>query len=208
MFQTKIFGTDQSPSQWKLRYEKETQTGGISIEAIQVRNNAARACINSIDAIIESALHDNHAMATNLIEGLSKYQEAMTILTSHRKLSDDEIETFQTLIDDFFELWLDVFGTQGISNYLHLLGSGHVHYFLKEYRCLYLYLQQGWEALNGQIQTFIHQNSQRGGHNSGTARGEKSYIYCVVRMVIRDLLWKIYEADQFFLNLERGGYKC
>jgi hypothetical protein len=115
VFQTKIFGTDQPPSQWKLRYEKETQTGGISIKAIQVRNNAARACINSIDAIIESALHDNHAMATNLIEGLSKYQEAMTILTSHRKLSDDEIETFQTLIDDFFELWLDVFGTQGIS---------------------------------------------------------------------------------------------
>lgn len=132
----------------------------------------------------------------------------MNILTSHRELSNDEIETFQTLVDDFFESWLDIFGYQGITNYIHMLGSGHVHYFLTRYKCLYLYSQQGWEALNGQIQSFIHQNSQKGGHNSGTKKGDKSYIYCLVRMVIRDLLWKNYEADLFYLNLERSGYKC
>jgi hypothetical protein len=71
-----------------------------------------------------------------------------------------------------------------------------------------LYSQQGWEALNGEIQTFIHQNSQCGGHNSGTKKGEKSYIYAVVRMIIRDLLWKTYEADKFYLALEKKGIKC
>jgi hypothetical protein len=76
-----------------------------------------------------------------------------------------------------------------------MLGAGHIMYFLKEYKYLYLYSQQGWEALNGKIQTFIHQNSQRGGHNSGTKKGKKSYIHAVVRMVMRD---KTHEADQFY----------
>jgi hypothetical protein len=53
-------------------------------------------------------------------------------------------------------------------------------YFLKEYKCFYFYSQQGWGALNGKIQTFIHQNSQRGGHNSRTKQEEKSYIFSVV----------------------------
>lgn len=77
-------------------------------------------------------------------------------------------------------------------------------YFLNEYnKCLDLYSKQGWEALNGTIQTFIHQDSQCGGHNSGTKQGEKSYIYSSVTMVTRDLLWKIYEVDTFFLMWSR-----
>jgi hypothetical protein len=68
----------------------------------------------------------------------------------------------------FYEICIEVFVSEGTASYIYLLGSGHIMYILKEYKDLYLYSQQGWEALNGKIQTFIHQNSQRGGHNSGT----------------------------------------
>jgi hypothetical protein len=206
--QTKIFGTENAPSQWKLRYDKEAGTGTISLESIQLRNNAARSCVNSIDQIIEVAFQNNNDFGNKVLKGCTKYQDAMKLLTSHRELSVEEIEHFQFLIDDFYEIWIEVFGSEGVTNYIHMLGSGHIMYFLKEYKCLYLYSQQGWEALNGKIQTFIHQNSQRGGHNSGTKQGEKSYIFSVVRMVIRDLLWKTYEADKFYLDLQRRGYKC
>ena len=205
-FQTKVFGTEASPSQWKLRYSSEG--GSISLDPIQLRNNNVRSCLHSIDAIVEASILNDASLASKIIQATSKYNEAMVLLTKHSELSDDEIEKFQTLIDDFFELWIEVFGSHGVTNYIHMLAAGHVHYFLKKYRCLYLYSQQGWEALNGKIQTFIHQSSQRGGHNSGTNKGEKSYIYSVVRMVIRDLLWKTYEADLFYLNLERKGIKC
>jgi hypothetical protein len=127
----------------------------------------------------------------------------MKLLTSHRELSVKETEYFQFLIDDFNEIWIEVFGSEGLTNYIHMLGSD-----LKEYKCLYLYSQQGWEALNGKIQIFIHQNSQHRGHNSGTKQGEKSYIFSVVQMVIWDLLWKTYEADKFYLDLQQRGYKC
>jgi len=56
----------------------------------------------------------------------TKYSEAMTILTLHRKLTDDEMDLFQDLVDDFFETWLELFGNDGMTNYLHLLGSGRI----------------------------------------------------------------------------------
>jgi hypothetical protein len=206
VFQTKVFGTEASPSQWKLRYTKEDRN--VKLEAIQLRNNSTRACLRSIDTIIEASVANDETMSSTLIIAMEKYKEALKLLTLHRELTEDKIEDFQMLIDDFFELWIGIFGSQGVTNYIHMLASGHVYYFLKEYKCLYLYSQQGWEALNGEIQTFIHQNSQRGGHNSGTKKGEKSYIYAVVQMIIRNLLWKTYEADKFYLGLERKGIKC
>jgi hypothetical protein len=88
-----------------------------------------------------------------------------------------------------------------------MLGSGHIHNFLRKYGCLYLYSQQGWEALNNTIQTFIHQSSQRGGFGSGDGT-RKSYIFPLVRMIIRDLLWKTYKADTFFTKVEQQGKAC
>ncbi len=158
------------------------------MESIQVRNNAACACIKLFAQIIESSFPGERTISPKLIEACSKYQEALEILTCYCELMNDEIEAFQVFVDDFFELWLDIFGTQGITNYIYMLGSGHIHYFLNQYKCLYFYSQQGQEALNGRVQPFIHQNSQKGGHNSGTKKGEKSYIYSLVSMVIIDLL--------------------
>jgi hypothetical protein len=91
--------------------------------------------------------------------------------------------------------------------HLHMLGSGHLLYFIKQYGCLYLFSQQGWESLNNRIQTFIHQNTQRGGYESGEDGG-KSCIFPLVRYILRDLLWKTYEADRFFLDLEARGVPC
>ena len=38
-----------------------------------------------------------------------------------------------------------------ITNYMYLLGSGHVEYLLTKYRNLYQFNQQGWESLNIKI---------------------------------------------------------
>jgi hypothetical protein len=126
----------------------------------------------------------------------------MSLITLHRNLEDEEKEHFQDLMDDFFQAWIELFGVDGISNYIHMLGSGHMLYFIKKYNCLYLYSQQGWEALNNRIQAYIHQNSGRGGKNTGV-NGTQSYIFPLVRFVLRDLLWKTGEADLFFSEIEK-----
>ncbi len=52
VFQTKVFGTESSPSQWKLMYSSEG--GLLSLEPNQLQNNYMCACLSSIDTIIET----------------------------------------------------------------------------------------------------------------------------------------------------------
>jgi hypothetical protein len=200
VIQTEVLGTTESPSRWKIRWSKTND--GIQIDNIQVRNQVARKLLQKVDRIIERAVLDDSVRST-LIVSLQHYIQAMELLLLHRVLDDNEKDLFQDHIDDFFELWIQIFGVHGMSNYIHLLGSGHALYFLKKYDCLYVYSQQGWEALNNTIQAYIHQNSQRGGKGSGQKKGEKSYIFPLVRYILRDLLWKTGDGDRFFQNLEQ-----
>jgi hypothetical protein len=41
IFRTKVFGTENSSSQWRLQYERDSATGSIALESVQLRNNAA-----------------------------------------------------------------------------------------------------------------------------------------------------------------------
>jgi len=86
-------------------------------------------------------------------------------------------------------------------NYIHLLGAGHILYFLQKYKCLYINSQQGWESMNSICTGYILQNSSRGEKGSGE-NGSKSYIYPLIRYLVRDLLWKTGEADRFFIEQE------
>jgi hypothetical protein len=200
VFQKQVLGTPEAPSQWKLKWSKNSD--GIQIDNVQVRNQTARKIVQNIDKIIEVGVTEE-STRSKIIIALQHYANAMELLLLHRALDEEEKDLFQDNIDDFFELWLEVFGAQGMSNYIHLLGSGHILYFLRRYNCLYLYSQQGWEALNNTIQAYIHQNSQRGGKGSGQRKGEKSYIFPLVRYILRDLLWKTGDGDRFFNDLEQ-----
>ncbi len=118
-------------------------------------------------------------MQQKLLRAVESYRKAMKLLTSHHMLSEEDIALFQEHADDFFEDWIEVFGVEGVTNYIHLLGSGHMEYFLEKYGCLYLYSQQGWEAMMGNVQAVMHLNTQRGGKGSGEGK-TKSFLYPVM----------------------------
>jgi len=158
--------------------------------------------IESIDIIVEDAIPRwDHAFGAKLISAVGSYREAMKLLTAHWHLNEEEKNQFQDLIDDFFEQWIDLFGEEGITNYIHVLGSGHMLYFLEKNNCLYIYSQQGWEDLNNRCQAFLLHDTSRGGYGSGQGKG-KSYTFPIVRFVLRDLLWRTRDANLFFKNLE------
>jgi hypothetical protein len=199
-FRTEVLGSDVSPSHWRLKHSKDPD-GKILLEPIQVRNQIARKMIAKIDVIVEAAVPDSDQdFRAKVISAVSAYKEAISLLTMHRNLSAEEKELFQDKIDEFYEQWIDLFGEEGMTNYIHILGSGHMLYFLQKYDCLYLYSQQGWEDLNNRCQAFLMQNSSRGGYGSGEGKG-KSYTFPIVRYILRDLLWKTGDADQFFSTL-------
>ena len=76
-----------------------------------------------------------------------------------------------------------------------MLGSGHVSYYMKKYRNLYRYNQQGWEGLNSKITDYFFRHSGKGGR-----KGNKLYIDAVGRMLLRDLMWRSGLAEKFFNN--------
>jgi hypothetical protein len=144
--------------------EQMNTTFQTKVLGSEIPHHSGRYCImGEMDTIIEDAWpSQNTELQRDLIRAVSKYRAAMQILMRHSKHSDDDIEEFQTLIDDFFAQRVDIFGHEGITNYIHMLGSGHIMYFMKKYGCLHLYSQQGWEALNNTIQAFTYQNFKEG----------------------------------------------
>jgi len=185
--------------QWKLKYSQPANESA-QLNNVQFRNEIGRAFLRGIDTLIECAIQDEE-LRRKPAQAVSMYTQGMCIITVHHSLEDEEKELFQDYMDDFFQEWIGIFGVEGVSNYIHLLGSGQMLYFIKNYGCLYLYSQQGWEALNNRIQTYIQQSSGRGGHNTG-ANGGQSYIFPLVCFVLRDLMWKTGEADHFFARIE------
>jgi len=64
------------------------------------------------------------------------------------------VESFQSHIDAFFVLWVNLTGHEGITNYIHVLASGHISEYLIYWGNLYNHSQQGWEAFNSLIKLF------------------------------------------------------
>ncbi len=92
--------------------------------------------------IIEVALAaDQHNLLGKLVLALLKYSIAIGLLNKHYQLSEEEVEEFQDNCDAFFHLWVEIFGVEGVTNYIHLIGSGHMQYFLKNYGSMYWYSQ-------------------------------------------------------------------
>jgi hypothetical protein len=57
----------------------------------------------------------------------------------------------QTKIDVWLKLWLGIAKREGVTNYIHMLGAGHIAHFLTKYKNLYRYSNQGWEFQNKQV---------------------------------------------------------
>jgi hypothetical protein len=85
---------------------------------------------------------------------------------------EDDITNFQLKIDDFFNAYVELSGAgkEGVTNYLYMLGSGHIKYYMKMHGNLYKYSQQGWESLNENVKLSFFNHTQCGG-NYGQTNG-------------------------------------
>jgi len=72
-FHTEVFGTEDSPSQWKRRYTKDS--GSLSLEAIQLWIKAMHGCLTVTDVTIECSIPQHDALASDLISATSKYKK-------------------------------------------------------------------------------------------------------------------------------------
>jgi hypothetical protein len=81
---------------------------------------------------------------------------------------------------------------------MHLLGAGHVYYYLKKWGSLYRYQQQGREMKNGIIASFVHQRTRRGGAGGNYGPAHTSRIAPIMQWFQRGVGWTTGEALHFF----------
>jgi hypothetical protein len=120
------------------------------------------------------------------IQTIAEYRLMLPLLCSHVDLTTDQLREFQLRCDLFFFTWLDLHGIEGITNYIHHLGSGHVSEYMQYWGNLFQHSQQGWEAFNSLLKTFYFRRTQRGGH-SGT--GAKTKLKPVAWWLQRRMVW-------------------
>jgi len=152
---TGVFGTIDSQSQWKLPVTKDFELETVSFSAWRVKKVIAR-----LPNLADQLLREHDAERTIRWRNmLQKYIEVMTVAFQHEDFSDDDIEAFQDSVDEWFFIYVELVGIQGITNYMHLLGAGHLYHYLMRWRNLYRYQQQGWEKKNGVIASFVNRRT-------------------------------------------------
>jgi hypothetical protein len=192
IIQTKILGTDEAPSQWRFPLAEDGTMGTLSMD-----NNRTRSVMNEIELIIQVSFPDSDSK-DKLLKCFPHYRAALTILRKTTDYRDDEIEQFQEHIDAWFCDWVEVYGREGCTNYTHLLSSSHVMHYMKEWRCLYRYSQQGWEALNAQVKAYFFRRTNRGGLSRNAEK--KSKLLGIGRWLQRRIMWFSGHGDALFVD--------
>ena len=118
---TGVFGTEQSQSQWKVPINPDNEIDVITFTAWRVKK--------ILDRLTELMPHLK-------LEGprlaqwqhmLAQYLEVLKLAFQHEEFEDpEEIELFQDVVDEWFYLYVELLGFPGQTNYIHLLGSGHL----------------------------------------------------------------------------------
>jgi hypothetical protein len=104
---------------------------------------------------------------------------------------------FQNTADDFAELYINLTGWDGMTNYFHFLSAGHFSFYLLRVKNLYKYSQQGWEHINGKAKRTYHNNTQKGGGRNGSSK-----LLPIVYSFLRELLWRFNYGDALFSKFE------
>jgi hypothetical protein len=81
-------------------------------------------------------------------------QNMFETMSQHEDFTDEELAVLKVYFDDFSDLWITLCVLDGISNYIHLIITGHLMYYLRKWRNFYRYESQGWEHLNSSIAYF------------------------------------------------------
>ncbi len=174
---TRILGSATRPKQWKC----PLNDAGDSVSKVSFSNKKTRLIIDNIFCLVDYIFsREEDAELRNIWrQMIGDYRDALLILRQPQEYTDEDIQNFQNKIDDFYAAYVETSGAgkEGITNYIHMLGSSHVAYYMKHHRNLYKFSQQGWESLNEKVKLIFFNHSQQGGnYGSHVGENERNYL--------------------------------
>jgi hypothetical protein len=201
IFNTRILGSFTRPSQWKLPLSAK----GDSVAKVSLTNKKTRLVVDNILHLINFTFSDpaDDEKKRVWLKLIEDYREAMKILRKRSEYTAEDIRSFQLKIYDFYVAYIEDSGAgkEGVTNYIHMLGSFHISYYMKTHGNLYKYSQQGWESLNEKFKLAFFNHTQRGGNfGINVTDQEKSYLRTIFMFFQREALWVSGMAEEYFLT--------
>ena len=192
---TVILGTTNVAFQFELPFDEASK----SIEECNMKNGYVRKVIAAIDCLIDLCVVntvDKERWKTCMRE----YSAGMEIVKKKEDLSQVQINAFQRHIDLWFQDWVTLFGDQGVTNYAHYLGAGHIAEYLQHWKNISSHSQQGWEAFNSAFKTYYFNRTQRGGAVS-QGNGERSRLKPMARWLQRRMVFMLNHTEN---SIDKG----
>ena len=191
-----IFGSLGCSSLWSFPLNADGTVGKVKLA-----NWRARKVIQDFEILIDLCLAGDtlHDERNQWMRILTSYRLCIKALQQKTDFSESDIDNFQCVADSFFWNWINVTGYDGITNYIHMLGAGYIRYFLRKWKNLNRFQNQGWEAYNGMIAAFWHHRTRKGG---GKYISQRSQILPIARWILRVMLWRTGEAQRYFRSLD------
>ena len=162
-----VLGSEYNKTTWSvpLNEGKTDISSGISLTNMQLKKIIALIHLLLAD-VFDEKVEDWESQLQQWTKVIGYFCQLDCLMNVGVEFPDDMIEEFQSLADSFFKLWVGLNGREGVTNYIHLLGAGHLSQFLYKYCNLYKYSQQGWEHSNKKVTDVYHKHTQKGGHGS------------------------------------------
>jgi len=181
------------------------------LKVLSFSNVTARRLVSNIDQVFDVVFryHNDDGARQKLFHTCLKelFPPIITTLRQRHSFTDEEIVELQRKIDKWYHCWMSIAGLEGMTNYIHLLGSGHISYYLKKYRNLYRYSNQSWERLNKRVKRFYLQRTQRGGHGKHAGIDNTNELVCmhtkpIARWLQRVIMWNTGLGATHFISLD------
>lgn len=102
---------------------------------VTFKGNAAEKVLRYASELIDVCLK-NHEMNEVWKNIITKYNLLVAIMNIKENITDEKIDEFHEITFQFNELVCANIGYHCITNYLHVLGAGHVEYYLRSYKNL------------------------------------------------------------------------
>jgi hypothetical protein len=175
----KVFGNEDSGrvSQWKFRWK----SGNRAMEKPSLSGAACNKILGGLQALAKTIFSaeldeepdssgNSHVVRVRNEISLKTWTKIASnlvpmwkLIEQHNDFSDNDLLQLHFMSNAFMCQWVDLYGLTHMTNYIHILGSGHLPYFAKKYGNLYRFSQQGWEAVNQLLKHYYFNNTNHGG---------------------------------------------
>ena len=136
---------------------------------------------------------------------LTEYVNAIEILTKSEEYKPGEVDILEGYIERAYKHLLQIAGIEGLTNYFHYFGSGHIVWLTRTYGNLWRYRNEGVESMNGVLSLRYNKFNNRGGNKGSNLDGnnEKCDAFEVLgSWMARLIMWQLGLADEMFRTHE------